>query len=618
MSKDLYLFLFILISTLACTKTSSEKASHDFGQIHFLHQKTDSLDADSSIQYLSQAAQLIQSFQQVPDSLKAAQQYYTGLYFFKKGNLDSAALYLHQAIDYVKDSISRPQEVDYFRKTWAVYFRQGKYGDCTSISQRLKLLLSENDYQYQALIHYFNENIYKRERNVEEAIKSNQLRIKMLELSKDTNAIITAYVSQAAIKASLLRDLPAALKILEDLLRQQTNLSDHQKHLLLNDYGVYLFYDQRFKEAREVYLKSLNTIPDIPGRRDLLANAYSNVAEVNIELKNYPLAEIYLDSVEQLGLRNIEKSYRRNAMQYKLRLLAESGKGIGCVLAQMDTIFKIEDDLYKDKYDQDLRELEKSNERKRILEAEKQAEIIKGIKRKNLIIGLLVAFFLVAIIGYFGYRQRRFTFENESLQMQQRLLRSQMNPHFTFNTLYAIQSQLKKDPQKSKSYLLKFSRLLRLILENSTHNYVHLEKELEAIRAYLDLQLLRSPSTFEYEINFKNLDEEDLVFIPPMLLQPLVENSIEHGFAGINYTGKLSIFLERKNKFLFCKIEDNGRGLEATQTHKERSISMQLITDFLKKTTGKTLEIIQKNDTTKMSSGVVVQFLIPYKLTDND
>ena len=114
--------------------------------------------------------------------------------------------------------------------------------------------------------------------------------------------------------------------------------------------------------------------------------------------------------------------------------------------------------------------------------------------------------------------------------MQQRLLRSQMNPHFTFNTLYAIQNQIKKDPEGAKDYMLKFSRLLRLILENSMQNYVQLEKEIDSLKKYMDLQLLRFPSKFNYQITLKDIEEDDLIFIPPMLMQPFVENSIEHGF----------------------------------------------------------------------------------------
>ena len=107
-------------------------------------------------------------------------------------------------------------------------------------------------------------------------------------------------------------------------------------------------------------------------------------------------------------------------------------------------------------------------------------------------------------------------FEKQELQLHQRLLRTQMNPHFTFNTLYAIQTLIKKDPEKAITYQLKFSRLLRLVLENSTANFVQLDDELVAVEQYLELQLLRFPGKFEYEVLLEGIERNSLVFIPPM------------------------------------------------------------------------------------------------------
>ena len=198
--------------------------------------------------------------------------------------------------------------------------------------------------------------------------------------------------------------------------------------------------------------------------------------------------------------------------------------------------------------------------------------------------------------------------------MQQRLLRSQMNPHFTFNTLSAIQDHFKQDKEGASSYLVKFSRLLRLILENSTRNYVPLESELEAIEKFMDLQLIRFPNLFIYDIELTNLERDDLVFIPPMLLQPFIENSIAHGFSGINRKGEISIKLELKEEFISCIIEDNGKGISDSGEIRKNTTSTRLISDFLRKATGKSLLISNKRD----EQGVVVSFLIPFKTTEND
>jgi len=224
----------------------------------------------------------------------------------------------------------------------------------------------------------------------------------------------------------------------------------------------------------------------------------------------------------------------------------------------------------------------------------------------------------LGVIGVFYYQRRKLRFEKQSLENQQRLLRSQMNPHFTFNTLYAIQTEMKKDQKGASDYLLKFSRLLRLILENSTQNYVQLEKELDALKKYIDLQSIKQSSKFDYHIRLDNLEEDDLVFIPPMLLQPFVENSIEHGFKNLDYHGQLDIALGLKGKFIHCTIEDNGNGIIGHESGYKNSTSVGLISDFIEKATKSKLQIVNKATLDKDQSGVCIKFLIPYRLTEND
>lgn len=617
MPKSKYFYLLFAVALVACQyKQHKVFTPIHLEQIQHLYQQATQSDHDSSYYYLQKAKGHIQSFSQLPDSILANNDYQFGLYFFEQGQLDSASIYFHQAIRYIQDSIQRDIEVDYFKKAWTVYFSQGKYGECISLSQGLKKLIASDDYIRQALVHSFDENIFKRKRETTKALESNQLRVDMLSLAGDSIDIYTALISKAAIKSTIRGGLSEAIEILENLIFKEAILLDDQKRLLFGDYGVYLFYKKAFKKSRDAYLKGLSFIPDIPGKRDQFAVSYLNLAEVSMELEDYAAAKTYLDSVEALGLRNISEPYLRSMMRYKFMLKTYTEDNVTKVFSYMDTIFNINDETYAIKYNQELYELEKANEKEQIFLAEKQADDIKNIKRLIGLITLLILFALGMIIAYFMYRQRTYKFEKEGLQMQQRLLRSQMNPHFTFNTLYAIQNQLKKAPEKARDYLMKFSRLLRLILENSTQNYVQVEKELDALKAYLDLQLLRLPSKFEYHIHLHKIEEDDLLFIPPMLLQPLVENSIEHGFTGINYKGKLNISLERQGKYLSCKIEDNGKGLTTITSSGKQSASTQLISDFLEKTTPAGLSITNKK--TEHETGVIVQFLIPYKLTEHD
>ncbi len=134
----------------------------------------------------------------------------------------------------------------------------------------------------------------------------------------------------------------------------------------------------------------------------------------------------------------------------------------------------------------------------------------------------------------------------------------------------------------------------------------------------MDLQLLRFPDKFEYEIHLQDIEEDDFIFIPPMLIQPYIENSIEHAFQGIDYKGNISITLSEKGTFLECRIEDNGIGIQTKKDSHKESVSTTLIADFIEKATKQKITVLNKKDQDNTTSGIITTFLIPYKETEHD
>ena len=117
-----------------------------------------------------------------------------------------------------------------------------------------------------------------------------------------------------------------------------------------------------------------------------------------------------------------------------------------------------------------------------------------------------------------------------------------MNPHFIFNPLCAVQDFiLSGKSQKANTFLTKIAKLMRNILENSREEFIPLEKEIETIKLYLDLQQLRFENEFEYDITIDNRIDPENISIPPMLTQPCVENSVEHGLLPLKGKGNLKI-----------------------------------------------------------------------------
>ena len=144
-------------------------------------------------------------------------------------------------------------------------------------------------------------------------------------------------------------------------------------------------------------------------------------------------------------------------------------------------------------------------------------------------------------------------------ELELKALRAQINPHFIFNCLNSIHHYMNHHAVKQAGdYLVKFSQLIRYVLETSALRLVPLSNDLEALRSYIELEQLRMQNSFDYTVNVVSIDDLDTVHIPPMMMQPFVENSIWHGLAGKGSGGRIDITIEMIGDMIQCTIEDNG------------------------------------------------------------
>jgi ligand-binding sensor domain-containing protein len=192
----------------------------------------------------------------------------------------------------------------------------------------------------------------------------------------------------------------------------------------------------------------------------------------------------------------------------------------------------------------------------------------------------LLAFIFIFI--YFIYKKRIQIIqqqEQEKTEMNKRIseselkaLRAQMNPHFMFNAINSIQNfVVKNDSRSAQKYLTKFARLIRSVLENSKHDLVRLNKEVEALELYVELEALRASFCFDYEIIIEDSLNAENLFIPPMIIQPYIENAILHGIMPLSERrGKLDIKFSKNGSVLKCIIDDNGIGRKKAKEIKER------------------------------------------------
>ncbi len=183
------------------------------------------------------------------------------------------------------------------------------------------------------------------------------------------------------------------------------------------------------------------------------------------------------------------------------------------------------------------------------------------IKQRNIISWVLGGLLLSFLgLGFLFYRQRQLQNKYVASNLEQRLLRSQLNPHFLFNALNAVSNLVQKKSEQTIPYISKLGQLLRSVLEHSREEFVSLEEELETIKTYLELQSNFSKK-FQYDLQVNEAIDKEALLIPPMFIQPFVENSIAHGFKGKEdeYI-QIVVGIDKTNRTLHFKIEDNGIG----------------------------------------------------------
>lgn len=157
--------------------------------------------------------------------------------------------------------------------------------------------------------------------------------------------------------------------------------------------------------------------------------------------------------------------------------------------------------------------------------------------------------------------QEKFLLERNYKDAEYAALKSKLNPHFLFNTLNLISSEIEYDPKNANTLLEELSELIHSILTVSKRKFIPLKQELELLEHYLNLQQQRFEDRFEYTIN---ADEESLsVPVPPLILQPFAENFFVHGFADIEGLGELNIQSKREQNGVILSLADNGSGFNS-------------------------------------------------------
>jgi LytS/YehU family sensor histidine kinase len=208
------------------------------------------------------------------------------------------------------------------------------------------------------------------------------------------------------------------------------------------------------------------------------------------------------------------------------------------------------------------------------------------------LIPFIVAFSFIVFVFYRSRREARFRQEEAELkqqvaEMEMKALRAQINPHFIFNCLNSIHRFMEANKlEQAGEYLIKFSNLIRMVLENSMHREVELNDDLFALRLYIEMEQVRMNYNFDYEITVDPAIDVNQVLVPPLIIQPFVENSIWHGLNNKPQQGTLKVSITQKDDMIMYIVEDDGvktRLADAMieQNVKKKSLGMSITKERL-------------------------------------
>lgn len=352
-------------------------------------------------------------------------------------------------------------------------------------------------------------------------------------------------------------------------------------HTLATKRANLLLYEKKYQPAEQLLEKSFRYLQQQPVGVELV-NCLLIYASLDTAIHNYPRARQHLELLYQITRKMNRKVYMLEALRPLVRVNEQMGN-YKEAYAYQQLLIAVSDSVKADKAAERLAELQaqyqtfKKEEEISSLQKESRIKSLElQAARRNKTGLILLGIVLLGGLTIFLYirdLRNKARLRNMKTKLEMKALRSQMNPHFIFNSLNSIQKYIWEDRQEDASeYLAKFARLIRLVLENSRHATISLEEELHALRLYIEMEHRRNNQKFDYSIELAPGMDAAHIFIPPLLLQPYVENAIWHGLSPKDERGRLTVSIEQKDNALLCTIDDNGVGRQQAGALRKKTI----------------------------------------------
>ena len=349
-----------------------------------------------------------------------------------------------------------------------------------------------------------------------------------------------------------------------------------------NTYGIGLNYQilgdiyaktENLDDAKELLNEGMEMLEKTD---DFAAQAMTllSLAGLEIKAKHPEAAGMNLDKCFALISMSNDLSIRSMYYYYRYKLDSLNGNDTQALISYRQ-FHELDKQIIDIKLNQRVAEIQTSFEMQRreqenkLLRSENEVQKIRIQQGRTNFVLLCGFFSLIFIITLLVVRHQRLLTKNKIIELKQKNLNQQMNPHFVYNCLTSIQSYIfNNDSAKSLEYLSKFSRLMRKILESSQNQYMSVQDEIDMLNLYLRLESIRFKGKFDYNITVNERIDPILFKIPSLLIQPFVENSLWHGIQNMEGKGRIQVSFDLVEKSVFCAIEDNGIGREHAEKMK--------------------------------------------------
>jgi tetratricopeptide (TPR) repeat protein len=507
-----------------------------------------------------------------------------------RSDYTKATEYFQRAVN-IAEAIDNPKEKAYSKHEIAVVLRRIN-NNSRALKYHSEVLAQARELRDTFLIHISLNgigNIYVAFKDYEKSIDVFRESLEHIGKGKSKNvlgeAINTNNIGEAYF---FMGNLDSAEVYFEQslTLNKQIN-SKFGQGICYNSLGN--VYEGRgdYKKALEYYHRSLEYNKEI-GDHIFIANNYMNIGTVHFKQKNYKVAEEYLqkghDLASSIGatqeklvsMKTLAELYAKQKRYEKSYSLSVESQALADSIT--NAVQRVNSEVLVS-----LNEAREQEKELQLLKKEAELSQLKLQREKTfLIIGIVLLLFVILVVGIL-YNQRRLQNRLGRLKLEQRLFRSQLNPHFIFNSLAAVQNFiLGNDKMVAFDYLSDFAQLMRNILMGSRKDEIPLAQEVDILNTYIKLQQLRFQNIFDFTIEIGEELDIESTMLPPMLIQPFVENAIEHGLRPMKKGGSLKIKFGLQENKLTVSVDDNGVGFTKQEEEKGGGKHVSLATKITK------------------------------------